>query len=192
MVKKEPKSSRRKLLQSLGAGAASVPLLSGSSLAKSNGTISAETEDKKPSRDSNDWEIEPQWMKGSTTSFSPTGVSAGEKSTLSSSWSFQGILSPINTYQLDILVETDNARKPETVSIDVPENWISKDWEYKSNSPIGSAWHWQADIITADILGTSANIQAEVETKSGSQDVTAKTGTYWPYQQWSTAWLQVD
>lgn len=81
-------------------------------------------------------------------------------------------------------------RKPTTRSTNVGSGKITKNWEYRSSSPVGSAYHWQAKIWTVDAFGTSAMVDAEIDPYS-SGNVKAKTGTFWPYQSWPTATLTV-
>lgn len=178
--------SRRNVIKGIGSGLGLGVL--------AVGTASAEN---KTEAESDDDQVGTEAMTGATTTFSPYTISSdqssGEDSILSSSWSFFSPLPVGNTYQLDVLVEYDNVWWVDTVSSSVGSNDVTKEWEYRSDSPIGEAYHWQADVYLYDFGGASVSLEAEVEPIiDSSGEVEARTGTFYPWQDWSSATLTIE
>lgn len=172
-------------MKNLGIGATSLTLLGA-------GTAGAETGTDGQFNDEDGGEVEPQWMTGTTCRFNPYEISVYDDSTLQSSWHFQTVPPiPANNYQIDILVSSDNVYRPDTVSTNVSSGDITKDWEYRSSSPVGSAYHWQAKLWVADVFGATRYVDADIDSYS-TGEVEAKTGTFWPWQSWSTGYLDIS
>lgn len=181
---------RRSLLQKLAALAGGVGLITGSAAVVTDSPFS--DGDQAPTSGQGGDTAAKLAMIGKTTQFSPYTISTEETSILESRWEFQTLPPiPANNYQLDILVNADRVNEPTTRSTNVSLDDIIKKWEYRSSSPVGSAYHWQAKLWAADVFGGSAMVDAEI-VPNESGDVDAKTGTFWPWQSWATATLSVE
>lgn len=187
------RSTRRSVVRNIGLGAASLSVLgAGTSMAKSSPSEEENTTADTSGGLEDEPIAQPDAMINATTSFSPYDISLSETSILQSRWQFQTVPPiPGNYYQIDILVNAQNIWQPETVAENVGSNDITKDWEYRSSSPVGPAYHWQAKIWVADVLGASAYVDAEIDPSARGR-VEAKTGTFWPWQSWSTAYLDIE
>jgi hypothetical protein len=186
-------STRRSVIRNADLSAASLSVLGvGTSAAQSSTPEGGNRTGNGTGTPEDGPEVEPDAMVSATTNFSPYNISTDETSILESGWQFQTVPPiPGNYYQIDILVNSDHVSEPETVSQNVGEDNITKDWEYRDSSPVGSAYQWQAKILVADVLGASAQVNAEI-TPTDTGEVEAKTGTFWPWQAWSTGTLDIN
>lgn len=153
-----------------------------------NAAATNETKEENDSRNTDhgnnpDGDVEPQYISQASTEFSPFSIDPGEEAELTSTWTIAGS----DFYQLDVLIESEYISKPETVTNNVGAP--NKDWEYRSNSPIGPAYHWQFSGWI--ILKSEVSITALVDTHS-SGTTTANTGTFWPLQSWTSGTLHHD
>jgi len=179
------------VIKNIGLSAASVSIL-GTGISSATGTSPEEDGSRNETEiRGSDAEVEPEAITNAQASFSPYTVETGENTTLSCSWDFQAIIPPANWYQIDILVEKGKTSQPETVSQNIGEADVTKDWVSAEDTPVGDAWHWQGKFWTADIVGTHAAVDAEMEAEE-TGEVEAKAGTYHPLQAWSTTTLDIE
>ncbi|WP_227133114.1 hypothetical protein [Halorubellus salinus] len=129
-------------------------------------------------------------MTSASSKFSPYSITTSETAVLNSTWEFASPV-PGNNYQLDIIIHANHIYPPQTVSTNLGAGGINKDWEYRSSSPIGPAFHWQWKGWVADGMGASRYVDAEI-TPLEAGEVQANTGTFWPYQDWAVGYLTIE
>lgn len=189
-------TTRRALLKGIGSvTGVSVVSLSSSTI---GGASSLEGQNNTGDRVKSDEEMSSEgdgvhanFLTGSSARFRPYNITDGDNSILNGKWHFSGPM-PVNSYQLDVIVEYRNAFEPETVSTNIPRQHVTKDWVKAYNAPIGNGvvYYWQAQTSAVDIFGDQAYIDVEV-TPIASGEVTAKVGTYWPGWMFAKATLDV-
>ncbi|WP_162994004.1 hypothetical protein [Halalkalicoccus subterraneus] len=171
---------RRSIIKGAGIGLVSLTAM---------GTAQADTESNdsssKQENDSDDISVSPEYINNATTSFSPSTISSGDSSTLRSEWYLNGT----DIYQLDILVESDKISKPTVISKNV--GGVDKFFEYRSNSPVGPAYHFKARSLFTASGGKLYYVEAEIDPYD-TGIVTADTGTYWPTEDWVPGNLRVE
>ena len=172
----EKSMKRRQFVKRTGLGLATLTTV-GSAQAKQTTTTGGETTDDEPT-------VSPESMDHIETHWIPTSAAPYEDVTLQSRWHLNGS----DYYQLDVLVEADIAQKPTISSHNL--HGITKRFEYRSDSPVGPAYHFQAKDW---FYGTDQDRYLDsTVTPTGTGSLTAKTGTFWPWQWWATASLTVE
>lgn len=71
-------------------------------------------------------------------------------------------------------MNADYVTSPITVSTGVPDEDIAKDWDYTNDSPVGSAYHWQASMWVVDTLGMNIMLDAKITLLDSARDASAR------------------
>lgn len=165
--------SRRSVLH--GLGAASVGIV-GIGTARAEPTESNETGVGTPDP-SDGGDVEPQFLSGYSSSFSPYTVDVYDSSILESRWD---VITPtIATYhRFDVLVEASKVYQPQPVASNFSSSDVEKNFEYTEDTALGvPAYHFKAIKLVAAPFGATIMLDTEV-TPYSTGEVEAQTGVY--------------